>query len=261
MPLKGLGTLEDPRMRELLRRFDRDVRSNSARRKQLGHLLRAADWMLKRKEDSFRFDHLEKDKESAHFDDIREEILVDEGLRRLPDELPTAVLCHELQHAYDEMSGRPYTFEAEVRSFKAEAEYLSWTKPASVAAKIKDANGWHWFGYIYRKRLEFLQGDMDLEHSTVFDFVRSYLGEAKFDGLQTVAKTLIDVKKALEMKQHERFDIERQLRRRPLSLKEKNGLEARLEILDADLSAGRRIDQVLRDEQKRVERGNPLAID
>jgi hypothetical protein len=261
MAIRGLSTLSDKRMRELLRRLDSSIHSSPARKKKLGHLVRAANWMLERKEDSIRFDHLDKEKESAHFDDVREEILIERALRRLPDELPATVLCHELQHAYDEMAGRPYTFEAEVRAFKAEAEYLSWTKPEKVSARIKDANGWHWFGYIYRKRLDFLEGDLDLEHSTVFDFVKSYLGESKFDGLQTVDKTQLDVEKAMEIKRHERADLERQKSRRPLPARERESLDLRIEILDADLSAGRRVAESLRLESGRVARGNPLFID
>jgi len=258
--LRGLKRLSDPRVRELLRHLERAVRASATRRRELGHLLAAARWLLDRKGDAIRFGEVDKSKESAHFDEVKEEIVLDEAMRRHPVELGAAVLCHELQHAYDEMAGRPYTFEAEIRSFRAESVFLSWFPPARVAAKVKDANGWHWFGFIYRKRMEFLKGEAELEGSTLFDFVKSYLGEAKFDGLQSVEKTLLDVRQSIRLKERERDETLRQLKKRPLGAAEKRALKAQAEILDADLDSGARIASNLRRELELVRKGNPLAL-
>lgn len=259
--LKGLGGLSDRKVRATLRHLETLTLASSKHRAELGHLLRAANWIVSKRPDAIAFGPVDRSKESAHFDATREEIILDETMRLLPLGLSAGVLCHELQHAYDEMSGRPYTFEAELRAFKAEVIFLGWLDPGKVAGQVRDANGWHWFGYIYRKRLEFLKSEMEFESSALYDFVKSYLGESKFEGLQTVEKTLLDVRTSLEHKRHERGEALGLLRAKNLRARDKKNLNSRLLILDADLSIGKRIESSLQKERALVLRGNPLCVD
>ncbi len=230
----------DPRLRRALSFLETLLKSPAAR--GLAHL-RPVIPRLRKERFSIRFEPLEEDGESAHFDLAARELVVDDGARGLPAEMTACLLAHEVQHAYDDFNRRPYTLESELRAFKAEAVFLAAVGPERLARKIGDAHSWRWFGYLYETRMNLLSSELDFESGAARQFCKTQLGDARFEGLQTIPKLLLDMREALAHK-------EDQLRR--AARRDDPAADAeRRRILRADIDAGRRLVEALESERRR----------
>ncbi|MBI4369810.1 MAG: hypothetical protein HY547_06240 [Elusimicrobia bacterium] len=175
--------------------------------KELKHLAQTIRELPKRKF-TVAYGKLEEDKESAHFDAVSREILVDTGLKSQLPEFQEALLVHELQHAYDHFRSRPYTLESETRAFKAECLYLLLQNHDRLAAKITDFFGYEWLDYLHEGVIAYLEGPQVFDAFVTGSYVKSRLGH-RFDGLQTVGKLLADARQAIGFKETRLTLVER----------------------------------------------------
>ncbi|MBI2070847.1 MAG: hypothetical protein HYT79_09640 [Elusimicrobia bacterium] len=166
---------------------------------KLGHL-REALKRLTAERYQFHYGKLEENKESAHFDSVNREIVMDTGLRDQQPDFQAAILAHEIQHAYDHFRRRPYSLESEARAFKAEAIYLSALDVNVLAAAARDFYGYMWFDYLFEGRIAYLEGPDAFDEFVNGYFVKSRLGHS-FEGLETIPKLLEDASGALRHKE------------------------------------------------------------